>query len=270
MESENPNRQNKVSQASSFTTRHAELFCITPLSKYLAMFLMLVLPFVGGYVGYIYAPEKVVEVEKQAYVDQIQLDTDRTEIEFVWGVEKEIFDLNSKYHQSLSELSDFKNANLTKRLWGRKLGEKLTLLTACFDCSHAPNAYYIYDEVNEKIVKQMDYFTGVPHEAAKKWVLRRHVESGELVNLLIAVDTSEVSVIDFVNDNQESLYIESESGISLCEDEGMLCEAEYAVTDEGNIILGRYKLNRETVENFKLLETLVITLPKVFESPYTD
>lgn len=37
---------------------------MTPLSKYLAMALFIILPFIGGYVGYTFAPEKVVEVEK--------------------------------------------------------------------------------------------------------------------------------------------------------------------------------------------------------------
>lgn len=37
---------------------------VTPVSKYLAMALFVLLPFVGGYVGYQFAPEKVVEVEK--------------------------------------------------------------------------------------------------------------------------------------------------------------------------------------------------------------
>lgn len=37
---------------------------VTPLSKYLAMTLFVLLPFIGGFVGYTYAPEKVVEVEK--------------------------------------------------------------------------------------------------------------------------------------------------------------------------------------------------------------
>lgn len=37
---------------------------VTPLSKYLAMTFFVVLPFVGGWIGYKFAPEKVVEVEK--------------------------------------------------------------------------------------------------------------------------------------------------------------------------------------------------------------
>ena len=42
---------------------------VTPLSKYLALVLFVLLPFVGGYVGYTFAPEKVVEVKKTVYKD---------------------------------------------------------------------------------------------------------------------------------------------------------------------------------------------------------
>ena len=37
------------------------VFKVTTLSKYLAMVLFILMPFIGGYVGYVYAPEKVVE-----------------------------------------------------------------------------------------------------------------------------------------------------------------------------------------------------------------
>lgn len=45
---------------------------VTPFSKYLATILFVALPFVGGYVGYIFAPEKVVEVEKTVEVEVAQ------------------------------------------------------------------------------------------------------------------------------------------------------------------------------------------------------
>jgi hypothetical protein len=38
---------------------------VTPLSKYLAMVLFIILPFVGAYIGYISAPEKVVMIENE-------------------------------------------------------------------------------------------------------------------------------------------------------------------------------------------------------------
>lgn len=56
---------------------------VTPLSKYLALALFVILPFLGGYVGYTFAPEKVVEVEKEVikemFVDSSVDDIDETE-----------------------------------------------------------------------------------------------------------------------------------------------------------------------------------------------
>lgn len=37
---------------------------VTPFSKHLAMTLFVIMPFIGGWVGYMFAPEKIVEVEK--------------------------------------------------------------------------------------------------------------------------------------------------------------------------------------------------------------
>lgn len=58
MEPENYQPEVEQTQTSQFTQ-------VTPLSKYLAMAGFILLPFAGGYVGYMYAPEKVVEVEKE-------------------------------------------------------------------------------------------------------------------------------------------------------------------------------------------------------------
>lgn len=48
----------------------APLKCVTPLSKYLAVTLFIILPFLGGWIGYTYAPERVVEVEKRVEVEK--------------------------------------------------------------------------------------------------------------------------------------------------------------------------------------------------------
>ena len=48
---------------------------VTPLSKYLAMALFIILPFVGGWIGYNYAPEVVVEVEKVIVVKEVEKQT---------------------------------------------------------------------------------------------------------------------------------------------------------------------------------------------------
>ncbi len=45
-------------------TPENQLHQVTLFSKYLAMTLFIVLPFIGGWVGYTSAPEKIIEVEK--------------------------------------------------------------------------------------------------------------------------------------------------------------------------------------------------------------
>ncbi len=44
--------------------KFSRLRVVTPLSKYIAMILFIALPFIGGWIGYTHAPEKVVEVER--------------------------------------------------------------------------------------------------------------------------------------------------------------------------------------------------------------
>ncbi len=50
------------------------VFKVTPLSKYLAMILFIAMPFIGGWIGYQYASEKVVEVERMAS-DNLEAET---------------------------------------------------------------------------------------------------------------------------------------------------------------------------------------------------
>ncbi|MCA9360691.1 hypothetical protein H6785_01750 [Candidatus Nomurabacteria bacterium] len=57
----------------------SRLHTITPLSKYLAMALFIILPFVGGYVGYSFAPEKVTEIEK-IVVKEVEKEVVREEV----------------------------------------------------------------------------------------------------------------------------------------------------------------------------------------------
>ena len=60
-------------QAVVKVTKPSQLHTVTPLSKYLATALFVALPFVGGWVGYTYAPEKVVEVEKVEVIETEKL-----------------------------------------------------------------------------------------------------------------------------------------------------------------------------------------------------
>jgi len=66
MENENQTSE----QAEVIETKQSPLHTVTPLSKYLAMALFIILPFLGGWIGYTYAPEKVVEVEKVVLIEK--------------------------------------------------------------------------------------------------------------------------------------------------------------------------------------------------------
>lgn len=55
---------NNINQEEVQVQQKSPLHQVTPLSKYLAMTLFIILPFVGGYIGYSFAPEKVVEVKR--------------------------------------------------------------------------------------------------------------------------------------------------------------------------------------------------------------
>jgi hypothetical protein len=70
---------------------------VTPLSKYLAMALFIILPFVGGYIGYMYAPEKVVEVVKEVEVGGIVEVPQSTQSEIV------TYSLRANYKPPLDE-----------------------------------------------------------------------------------------------------------------------------------------------------------------------
>lgn len=46
---------------------NSPLMEVTSLSKYLAMTLFIAMPFIGGWIGYVYSPEKIVEVDRAVY-----------------------------------------------------------------------------------------------------------------------------------------------------------------------------------------------------------
>ena len=58
----------------------APLKKVTPLSKYLALSLFIILPFLGGWIGYSLAPEKVVKVEK-VVVQEASVSPVRTDVQ---------------------------------------------------------------------------------------------------------------------------------------------------------------------------------------------
>ena len=65
------------------------VFQVTTVSKYLALLLFILLPFIGGYIGYVYAPVKLVEVERVIVAPVAPTASSSTEVEVA---ETEIID----------------------------------------------------------------------------------------------------------------------------------------------------------------------------------
>lgn len=87
-------------------SRFKNLHKVTPLSKYLAMTLFVALPFLGCWIGYTYAPEKVVEVEKIIESTEMQTSHQNSEIdELDRSAEREN---GSDVSRTLNILEDYK------------------------------------------------------------------------------------------------------------------------------------------------------------------
>jgi hypothetical protein len=110
-------------------SRLAPLQKVTPLSKYLAAALFIVMPFIGGWIGYRYAPEKVVEIQKSIVVEKLA-----TAEQEVTGIERyftpiEITSLDGgEYQSSTEKLIGYGDLLYVLRVLPMEAGLSLTLL----------------------------------------------------------------------------------------------------------------------------------------------
>jgi hypothetical protein len=72
---------------------------VTTFSKIFAMLLFIGMPFVGLYVGYSFAPDKVVKIEQTAVEDNKNLDLDN-----LYAMYKPVFDAKNIGHMQISEI----------------------------------------------------------------------------------------------------------------------------------------------------------------------
>lgn len=113
-------------------TEPSPLHIVTPLSKYLAMMLFVILPFLGGWIGYTYAPEKVVEVEKITEAEKV-----------INNVEVE-----KKYIVS-QELSFDTEQNEEVKIRTEKQGKQVTVYLTT-DNFQTEKVFLVYEEAREK------------------------------------------------------------------------------------------------------------------------
>ncbi len=102
---ENETQEQEVAQNEQPSSLHQ----VTPLSKYLAMALFVTLPFLGGYVGYTYAPEKIIEVEKNIVKDgQVDVpESEKTEWSTASEIEDNLFTLIDDFSWKLTGVDEY-------------------------------------------------------------------------------------------------------------------------------------------------------------------
>jgi hypothetical protein len=88
-----------VLQPQEFQSKSSIWNKVTPLSKYIAMVLFVAMPFVGGYVGYRYAPDKIVEVEKTV-IEKVE-----KEVSDSADVEDDFIHMAGNYYKSTENIS---------------------------------------------------------------------------------------------------------------------------------------------------------------------
>jgi len=247
-----------------------QLNTVTPLSKYLALALFIVLPFGGLYIGYVYAPEKVVEIERIVEVEvAVQEQYEGTQLP--WQREIVISDIQSKYVQetltllSLSETDEYFSQPevLDYFVHVRQLTQDKTLVSYCYGCSHVPSGYFIFDEQTGMLERELDQFA-VPF-AQMKWVQMRVVDTSEVVTVLVAVEDKTVVAYDYANDTSFTLYTESAADITLCEFSSGVCVADFFVTGRGQVVFGRYQSLSGAIDSESFIEAVVVTLPPNYQ-----
>ena len=167
---------------------------VTPLSKYLAMTLFIVLPFIGGWVGYRYAPDKVVEVDRVITVN----------------IEKHNADNSLDESRFIEEISDIDDDNLflvREIEVGDKFGE-LTVESIYF--SSEP---YTFDGTHDVTVRfsgevvltgnlfgpVMSCDLGIQLDSSSQNILPIFVETGNFVIQTLCIDGDDGGVQNIVD-----------------------------------------------------------------------
>ena len=227
------------------------VFCVTPVSKYLALALFVILPFLGGYIGYVYAPEKVVEVVKIVEVtktDQVNStetnDALNSEMEFVsvtlFDIESfkqedcsnnssfyEVFRAQSEFENFVQELTDCNVVFLNEK--NQQSGDAFVLFTyPCGACAE----FYALDSTNTTITSKLDSF---PFFSNVAFTL------DYLPDVLFGVAADEIYRYDIRNGDRTTIYSHTNSNESLlwCE---YGCSADVQVNVDNNQITFRVRV----------------------------
>lgn len=215
----------KEKQASALNT-------VTPLSKYLAMTLFIALPFVGGYVGYSFAPEKIVEVENiievekvaevvtqstETHLEEESLDVStyiNTDLGFTFEYPSEFGDLYTDYFPSLENV----NPDQTLfRVWSEDGSELVAVLYGKkYDSGTGTSKQPICTNSGENVMKQdctrLINSAGTPYyqldilyEYTAGWQRRYEIEANEDFSMMVFVSGTDDGGFSDLSEYKEML-----------------------------------------------------------------
>ena len=245
---------------------------VTPLSKYLAMLLFVALPFIGGYIGYTFAPVEVVEVDKVVVKEEMQEDFqvneqihDEQKIpNFNTRLFQKIPVGDNEYYSAVAKYLEIDMQSILKdetyvTLKAREINNELILLSVCWVCSHTPTEMIVYDKASKSVLRKLEpeyAYNAVP----KIWFVPMSTES--LVSVAVADDS--VILTDYAEDIHLEVYRESDPNISLHEGCELGCYGLLNKTTLNEIIFGRYTRSENHTVG-KLVETIVLELPEEYQ-----
>jgi len=140
---------------------------VTKFSKYSALLLFILLPFIGGWVGYTYAPGKVVEIEK--FVEVVKIDGTDSKVE---DINQADADMMSSSYRSLGGLY-FKNINdgfiYFSKTGAPTVADYMLITQADPDTFevYKDNLPYARDKNSVYFITSDDYFAAYPVYALK-------------------------------------------------------------------------------------------------------
>lgn len=251
----------------------APLKKVTRVSKYLAMALFIILPFLGGYIGYTLAPEKVVEVERAVtsvdqgsevvsdvpvvsdlnplFQSEVDMGTQVVDDQFI-SVAPNRYTIPAGYFLEYDT-----PANDLYSYRARKISDTLTLIQVASPQQPAgPIGTVLYDEISNSVVREVVF----PLNTMDVWVndyTRIVLEWGE-------DDRNRLRIYDYIANTNEILYEEVEAGVQLAAVCEMGCTGMLRII-ENNVVFNRYQRIAGT-SAAKFIETVTISIPDTYIS----
>lgn len=240
--------------------RFAQLQKVTPLSKYLAMIIFIIMPFLGGWVGYTLMPEKEVLVETvtEVEIEKTTPETKKNEVRYGAFVKVDPLDYPIDSELFLSSLPATSSLRREARTYSaveaRKVSDTLTLV-AIDDGQpgHFYDGMVLFDESKKQMIKKVEY----PFFSLQRWISE---------GVQITVQSSSVSYAnkivlnDYPNQKTIVLYEESDPNVQLADVCEMGCVGILHYTSDGQIIFSRHQ-KIEGTSFTKYLETVAMPMP---------